>query len=124
LFALPAEDDMDFVNLTLHPMTTEVSGGPVFEMQSPIFDVSGYKTLHTVLAVQAVQGAGAVVNCALQDGMDGNIWRPLGTLSLGAVGPPAVLDSTNFGRFLRVTFTYGPAGTAVMFSLLAIAREF
>ena len=115
---------MDFVNLTLHPMTTEVSGGPAFEIQSPIFDVSGYKTLHTVLAVQAVQGAGAVVNCTLEDSMDGNIWRPMGTLSLGVVGPPVVLVSTTFGRFLRVTFNYGVAGTAVTFSLLAIAREF
>jgi hypothetical protein len=115
---------MDFVNLTLHPMTTEVSGGPGFEIQSPIFDVSGYRTLHTVLAVQAVDGAGANVTCTLEDSMDGNIWRPIGTLALGAVGPTAVLDSTNFGRFLRVTYVYGVAGTAVTFSLLAIAREF
>ncbi|MGQ0614526.1 MAG: hypothetical protein ACT4PV_12395 [Planctomycetaceae bacterium] len=112
---------MDNVQITFHPMTTESGGSnPVF---SPIFDVSAFSKLIAFLTVQEVLGSGATVNAEIQDSMDGQSWRPAGTLSLAAVGTTRTVFS-DIARFVRAKYTYSGTDPRVTFSLLGLAREF
>lgn len=112
---------MDYKNTHVAPLapTTAVTATG----SSNGVDLGGYSEMMALLNVTAFSGVGATLDVRLETSHDGTDWYDMGSAFGQATGvtKPAALKITNFGRFVRGSWTLS-AGASFDFTLNLVAK--